>query len=370
MPTRLLLAVLQLAARGGTLVSNDSVADRSALACSSSVWQGGSQPAAPRLDSSVCPSIHLVYGQPLGPAFRPPPAVVPMEYSKELGATAGSSDSATRQIQAQEAEMERSELAHLCPEEIRRLIREGRWDSATVGLAPGYVQANLVIVPKAAAYDFLLFCQRNPKPCPLLEVTEAGSPHLVRLAAGADLRTDLPRYRIFRRGQLEDEVTDIKGHWRSDLTAFLLGCSLTFEAALLATGIPVRHLEQKRNVPIYITNIECLAAGAFRGPLVVSMRPIPHQLVVRAVQVTSRYPGAHGAPVHIGDPSVIGITDLSQTDFGEPVTIRSGEVPVFWACGVTPQAVAMCARPELMLTHAPGHMFVTDLRSDELSVTY
>jgi len=259
------------------------------------------------------------------------------------------------------------ELASAHPRQIRALIREGRWSGPTAGLAAGYAQANLVILPQEMAYDFLLFCQRNPKPCPLLEVTEVGSPHPGRLAPEADLRTDLPRYRIYRWGELEAEATEITDHWRDDLVAFLLGCSFTFEAALLAANIPVRHLEEGCNVPMYITNIECVPAGRFCGPMVVSMRPIPHHKVVKAVQVTARYPAVHGAPVHIGDPSAIGIADLNKPDFGDPVTIREGEVPVFWACGVTPQAVAMRVRPELMITHAPGHMFITDLRNEELT---
>jgi uncharacterized protein YcsI (UPF0317 family) len=185
------------------------------------------------------------------------------------------------------------------------------------------------------------------------------------MAPGADLRTDLSKYRIYRHGELEAEVTEITGHWQDDLVSFLLGCSFTFETALVATGIPVRHIEEKCNVPMYITNIECAPAGRFRGPMVVTMRPIPGGKVVRAVQVTTRYPRMHGAPVHIGSPSAIGIDDLSRPDFGDPVTIEEGEMPVFWACGVTPQVVVREARPYLMITHAPGHMFVTDIRHEE-----
>ncbi|HID63534.1 MAG TPA: putative hydro-lyase [Anaerolineae bacterium] len=253
------------------------------------------------------------------------------------------------------------------PGEVRALIRKGQWAEPTAGLANGYAQANLVILPQALAYEFLLFCQRNPKPCPLLEVTEVGSPRPVRLAPDADLRTDLPKYRLYRRGELEAEVMEITEHWRDDFVAFLLGCSFTFEAALLAAGIPVRHIEEGCNVPMFITDIECVPAGRFHGPMVVTMRPIPQQKVVRAVQITGRYPAVHGAPVHIGDPSAIGIDELSKPDFGDAVTVKEGETPVFWACGVTPQAVAMKVKPDFMITHAPGHMFISDIRNEELA---
>ncbi len=266
-------------------------------------------------------------------------------------------------------ERQELDLQLATPREARALIREGRWQGPTAGLCPGYAQANLVVLPKALAYDFLLFCQRNPKPCPLLEVTDPGVYEPKRVAPGADLRTDLPKYRVYREGQLEAEPTDVQAWWREDLVAFLLGCSFTFEAALLRAGIPVRHLEEGKNVPMYITNQSCAPAGIFQGPLVVSMRPIPVSLVARVVQITARYPSAHGAPVHVGAPEALGIKDLSQPDFGDPVTLREGEVPVFWACGVTPQAVALQTKPPLMITHAPGYMFVTDLKEDSLSIT-
>lgn len=194
-----------------------------------------------------------------------------------------------------------------------------------------------------------------------------GSPHPVRVAPNADLRTDLPRYRIYRYGALEAEVAQITDFWQEDMVAFLLGCSYTFEAALLAAGIPVRHIEEGRNVPMYITNIECNPAGRFQGPMVVSMRPIPSRQVVRAVEVTARYPQVHGAPIHVGDPAAIGIGDLARPDFGDAVTVKAGETPLFWACGVTPQVAARKARPELMITHSPGHMFITDIRDEELA---
>lgn len=256
----------------------------------------------------------------------------------------------------------------LTPGELRARLRQGWAPRTTAGLAPGHVQANLVILPRAAAYDFLLFCQRNPKPCPLLEVTEPGDPEPRLTAPGADLRTDLPRYRIFRDGLPTGEASDILDLWRPDFVAFLLGCSFTFEAALQRAGLAVRHLEEGRTVPMYRTALACRPAGAFAGPLVVSMRPLPADQVARAVQVTARYPLAHGAPVHVGDPAAIGIADLGRPDYGEAVTVRPGEVPLFWACGVTPQAAARQARPEVMITHAPGQMFVTDLRDEELAL--
>lgn len=251
--------------------------------------------------------------------------------------------------------------------ELRLAIRLGEYTQPTPGLAPGYAQANLVILPQKYAFDFFLFCQRNPKPCPVLDVTEPGSPVPRLVAPDSDLRTDLPRYRIWEHGELKAEVTDITSYWREDLVAFLLGCSFTFEAALIGANIPVRHIEEGCNVPMFITNRQCLSAGIFHGPMVVSMRPIPPELVVRAVQVTSRYPFVHGAPVHIGDPHVIGVKDLMKPDFGDPVNFKVGEVPVFWACGVTPQAVAMEAKPDYMITHAPGHMFITDLKNEQLA---
>lgn len=260
------------------------------------------------------------------------------------------------------------ELAFAQPQEVRALIRDGKWRRSTAGLCQGYVQANLVVLPKELAYDFLLFCQRNPKPCPLLEVTDTGSYEPRLTAPGADLRWDLPRYRIYRDGKLTAEVPDIVELWRDDLVAFLLGCSFTFETALLQVGVPIRHLEEGRNVPMYITTIPCVPAGVFQGPLVVSMRPIPPQLVSKAVQVTSRFPAVHGAPIHVGDPEAIGIEDLSRPDFGDPVTIHEGEIPVFWACGVTPQAVALEAKPPFMITHSPGHMFITDLQDEALTI--
>ncbi|MFZ5648024.1 MAG: putative hydro-lyase [Bacillota bacterium] len=259
-------------------------------------------------------------------------------------------------------------LSRLSPGELRDLMRRGQLTRPTAGLASGYVQANLVVVPRELAFDFLLFAQRNPRPCPVLDVTDPGSPDPGLIAPGADVRYDLPKYRIYRGGELVDEVTDIESYWREDLVAFLLGCSFTFEEALLDAGVPVRHIEEGRNVPMFNTGIPLVPAGRFHGFMVVSMRPVPPGKVVKAVQVTSRFPAVHGAPVHIGDPGKIGIRDINRPDYGDPVTINPGEVPVFWACGVTPQAVAMTAKPELMITHSPGHMFISDLRNEDLAV--
>ncbi|MCL6454001.1 MAG: putative hydro-lyase [Alicyclobacillus sp.] len=253
-------------------------------------------------------------------------------------------------------------------QEVRRVFRSGELCRPTASLASGHVQANLVVLDKSLAFDFLLFCQRNPKPCPVLDVTEPGSPVPALTAPDADLRTDLPKYRVYRNGVLVDEPLDIQSYWTDDMVGFLLGCSFTFERALLQNGIPVRHIEAQCNVPMFRTNIPCVKAGVFEGPMVVSMRPIPAQDVVRAVQVTSRFPSMHGAPIHMGDPGAIGIADITRPDFGDPVPIHPGEIPVFWACGVTPQSVAMHVKPALMITHAPGHMFITDLRDEQLAV--
>ncbi|MGX9792922.1 putative hydro-lyase [Mycobacterium sp. MMS18-G62] len=239
-------------------------------------------------------------------------------------------------------------------------IRRGEHTGPTSGLAPGFAQANLVVLPVEYALDFLRFCVRNPKPCPLLEVTDTGSTRPMMLAPDADLRTDVPRYRVFRDGELVDEPTDVTRYWRDDLVGFLLGCSFTFEWALAAAGLPLAHQLQGVNVPMYVTTRRCITAGPFAGPLVVSMRPFSPADVPRAVEVSSRFPAMHGGPVHVGDPAALGIADLGAPDFGDSVSIGPDEVPVFWACGVTPQAVVLEARPSLAIFHAPGHMFITD----------
>ncbi|OPG12651.1 putative hydro-lyase [Microbispora sp. GKU 823] len=249
--------------------------------------------------------------------------------------------------------------ARLTPREARELFRGGLV-TPTSGWAAGWAQANLIALPRDRAYDFLVFAQRNPRPCPVLAVTEPGEP-FASIFDG-DLRTDLPAYRVYRDGEQVAEVTDVTSYWRDDLVGFLIGCSFTFEAALLEAGVPIRHIEAGTNVPMYLTDRPCVPAGELSGPLVVSMRPIPAELVPAAVRVTSRYPAVHGAPVHVGDPAALGIADLAKPDFGDPVEVRDGELPVFWACGVTPQAAVMRSRPPFAIGHAPGHMAITDAR--------
>lgn len=258
------------------------------------------------------------------------------------------------------------DLRHATGADVRRAARSGTLAGPTPGLALGYVQANLVVVPQELAFDFLLFCQRNPKPCPLLDVTEPGDPTPRLVAPDADLRSDVPRYCVYEHGQLVDEPTDLNRWWRDDLVGFVLGCSFTFENALLQAGLPVRHLACGCNVPMYRTSLVCRPAGVFRGPMVVSMRPLTPLQTIAATRICARFPKAHGTPVHFGDPAAIGIALVHKPDFGDPVPIESGEVPVFWACGVTPQAVAMHVRPPLLITHKPGHMFLTNLRDTDL----
>lgn len=249
--------------------------------------------------------------------------------------------------------------------ELRARCREGTFCWSTSGHAYGMVQTNLMIVPKEAAFDFLLFCERNPKPCPLIEVLEAGV-YVPRCAPDADIRTDLPCYRLYRDGKLEEEIGDIRAFWRDDLVSFLIGCSFSFEEALLSGGVPLRHIEMHRNVAMYRTNISCQVAGRFHGPMVVSMRPLLASLVAKATEITARFARVHGAPVHVGSPEQLGIQNLQQPDYGDPVPVESGETPVFWACGVTPQSIALASAIPFCITHAPGKMFVTDLKNDQL----
>jgi uncharacterized protein YcsI (UPF0317 family) len=252
-------------------------------------------------------------------------------------------------------------MVHERPQALRLACRSGAFDRPTAGHVPGYLQANLMVLPQADAFDFLLFCQRNPKPCPLLEVTSPGQ-RTLQCAAGADLATDLPGYRVYREGRLAGEPTEIAALWRPDFVSFIIGCSFSFEAALVDAGIPVRHIELGRNVPMFRTRIACMPAGRFSGEMVVSMRPIRSRDVARVVEISGRFPQAHGTPVHVGNPAAIGIKDLAMPDYGEPVPLRDDEVPVFWACGVTPQWVAQRSRLPLCITHAPGKMLVTDLK--------
>lgn len=245
------------------------------------------------------------------------------------------------------------------PERARAGFRDGLL-APTSGWCAGFTQVNLIALPVEWAYEFLLFAQRNPKPCPVLDVTDPGDPH-TELAPGADLRTDLPRYRVWRDGELADEPADVRAHWRDDLVAFLVGCSFTFESALVEHGIPLRHVEQGRNVPMYVTRRQCRPAGRLHGPLVVSMRPVPASQVAAAVELSGRMPSVHGAPVHVGDPASLLTGDLGAPQFGDPVRPEPGDVPVFWACGVTPQAALMASRVPFAITHAPGHMLITDV---------
>lgn len=250
--------------------------------------------------------------------------------------------------------------ADYTPAEARALFRSTDV-ATTAGFSAGYAQANLIALDKRYAFDFLLFAQRNPKPCPLLGVLEPGqlsSP----LLPGGDIRTDIPSYRVFSQGSLIDEPSDATAYWTDNTVAFLIGCSFTFEQALLDNGVPVAHIEQGVNVPMFLTNIDCEPAGVFSGKMVVSMRPIPASMVSDAVRITSRYPAVHGAPVHVGDPSLIGIEDLAAPDFGDAVDIPPGTVPVFWACGVTPQSIVMHSKPDVAICHAPGKMLITDAR--------
>lgn len=289
--------------------------------------------------------------------------------------------------------MSLDDTAQLTPREVRLLCRRGEFDRPTSGAAMGFVQVNLVILPGRAAAEFEEFCRLNPRPCPLLEVTELGSYRSTRLAPDADVRTDLPRYRVYRGGLCVDRPTDVVPHWETNLPvsplgkgggegtsplgkegsrgienmmAFLIGCSFTFESSLLEAGIPVRHIEEGCNVPMFRTNISCKPAGRFHGPLVVSMRPMTPQQADRAAEITAQFPAVHGAPIQIGEPTKLGIADVGRPDYGDPVTIRPGEVPVFWACGVTPMEAILRAELDLAITHEPGHMLVTDLRDESL----
>ncbi|MDO4344302.1 MAG: putative hydro-lyase [Eubacteriales bacterium] len=265
----------------------------------------------------------------------------------------------------------RNDYALESPGRVRALIREGKIDYPTTGMCSGYAQANLVMLPKDLAWDFLLFCQRNPRSCPLLEVSDAGSYTFPVFGAGCDIRTDVPRYRVYENGVLTGEYTDVTAIAQDcgyELVSFLIGCSFSFESELIEAGIPVRQIEEGVNVPMYNTNIPCAGAGVFSGNMVVSMRPIPHRLVPSAVTVTAAMPRVHGAPIQIGYPEAIGITDLSHPDYGDMVTIKEGEVPVFWPCGVTPQAVVMNSKPVFAITHAPGHMFITDVKNVQLKL--
>lgn len=254
------------------------------------------------------------------------------------------------------------------PKDVRAKIRNGEITTPTAGMCSEYAQANLVVLPKELAYDFLLFTQRNPKSCPLLEVSDVGSKSLNYIAKDVNIAKDIPLYRIYCDGNLVGEFTEVEEYWKDDFVSFLIGCSFSFEADLLNSGIGIRHIEEKCNVPMYITNIECEPAGIFHGNMVVSMRPIPYHKVVKAVTVTNDMPRVHGSPIHIGNPELIGIGDINRPDFGDSVIIKEGEIPVFWPCGVTPQSVVMNVKPSIAITHAPGHMLITDIKNVDLKL--
>ena len=253
------------------------------------------------------------------------------------------------------------------PRAVRMAARTQRITGQTAGLAPGFVQGNLVVLPASVADEFLRFCQRNPKPCPLIAVSEPGQPHIASLGEDVDLRTDLPRYHVWRDGAAVASTPSVADVWRDDLVAFVIGCSFSFEEALTADGIPLKHVSAGTTVPMYRTNVMCEPAGPFNGPLVVSMRPMNAADTIRAIQITSRFPAVHGAPVHLGDPALIGIHHLSRPDYGDAVDVSADELPVFWACGVTPQAAIASARIPFAITHAPGCMLVTDIPNASLA---
>jgi len=250
----------------------------------------------------------------------------------------------------------------------RLSIRAGSHRGPTAGLAPGYVQGNLAILPQALAADFLRFCQLNPKPCPLIGTSAPGDPGVPALATDLDIRTDLSRYRVWKNGELVAEPEDVRDFWRDDLVSFVIGCSFSFEAALTADGIELRHITRGSNVPMYRTSIATQEAGPFHGPMVVSMRPLTPRDAIRAVQITTRFPSVHGAPVHIGKPEMIGIKNIDKPDYGDAVEVRNDELPVFWACGVTPQSVIATVKPEFCITHYPGSMLVTDRKNTEFAI--
>ncbi len=252
------------------------------------------------------------------------------------------------------------------PAQMRRAIRQGKYQGPTAGLCMGFAQCNLIALPKSLAYDFLLFAQRNSRACPVLEVSDAGSRRLEWLAQDLDLARDFPRYRLYENGELTGEYTDAEALWRPDLVSFLIGCSFSFEGALLEAGLPVRHIEQGRNVPMYRTNLPCQPAGVFHGNMVVSMRPMTPAQAIRAANVTAAMPRVHGAPIHWGDPAAIGIQEIDRPDYGDAVDQKPGEIPVFWPCGVTPQNVVTQAKPPFAITHSPGHMLITDIPNSEL----
>ena len=254
------------------------------------------------------------------------------------------------------------------PRQVRLAIRAGRHRRPTAGVAPGYVQGNLCILPREYADEFREFCEKNPKPCPLIGMSEPGDPRIPALGADLDIRTDVPLYRVFRDGKQAEDVPDLKALWREDLVAFVLGCSFSFEEALMNAGLRLRYVDEGRNVPMFRTSIDTAPAGRFRGKLVVSMRPFKPAEAIRAIEITAKYPRVHGSPVHMGFPEKIGISDIHKPWVGDPTEVKEGEIPLFWACGVTPQSVVLDAKPTLCITHSPGHMLVTDIRNEAFAV--
>lgn len=260
------------------------------------------------------------------------------------------------------AAVERGSLETSIPSDVRQAIRSGRWRGNTKRLALGRHQANVTILPERYAFDFMRFCFRNPKALPLLDVCEPGDPVPRHAAPDADLRTDVGEYLVLRDGQIMDRVRTLEPIWRSDHVAFLTGCNLSIDRVMLDSGIPFPHLVDEQAFPAqFRSSISCSTAGRFHGPLVVSLRPVPDALVIPLVELTSRYRQSHGAPIHVGDPAVIGIHDLERVDWGRPNAIPPGHTPMFWACGITAQAVAIASAIPEMIVHKPGHMFVTDL---------
>lgn len=245
--------------------------------------------------------------------------------------------------------------------DVRAAIRRNSYTGHTAGLAPGRLQVNLAILPETYALDFFRFCQRNPRPCPLVGVSDRGSRRLHTLGHDLSADTDAPSYAVYENGQFSGYRPDIADLWQDDFVAFALGCSFTFEHAAISAGIAMRHVECNRTVPMFRTTIETVAAGPFDGGMVVSMRPIKPADLERVQAISAEFPLAHGAPVHIGDPAQIGITDIGQPDYGEPVPIEDDEIPVFWACGVTPQNAALRARLPILISHRPGAMLITDV---------
>ncbi|MBP1920429.1 putative hydro-lyase [Youngiibacter multivorans] len=257
------------------------------------------------------------------------------------------------------------ELKNLSGEEVRQLIREGKWRDATAGVASGFVQANILILPRKYVSDFMLFCIRNPKPCALIEVLDPGVTSPVNSCRNSDIRFDIPKYRVFENGRMVAEETDIANYWREDYVSFLMGCSYTFENALINSGISIRHIEEGKKVPLYSTNIACNSVSGIDVNMVVSMRPIPYKDLTKTIQITSKYPSMHGAPIHIGNPAEIGIEDINTPFLGDPVTIRENEVPVFWACGGTVYNYVEKLKCSLAITHAPSHMYILDVKDDD-----